>query len=169
MGSPAARDLFIVGLRNAHAMENQSHELMERQAERLTEFPQVKAKLREHLEETRTQLRRLEDCLEDLGESPSTLKDTALSALGNITAATHATSGDEVLKDIFADDAFEHYEIAASKSLLVLCERADITAAESPLNASLREEENMASWIDEHVKDVTLSYLAREERDRAAA
>jgi ferritin-like metal-binding protein YciE len=169
VSSQTARDLFVVGLRNAHAMEHQSQELMERQSERLTDFPEVHAKVNQHLQETRTQLNRLEECLEHLGESPSVLKDTALSALGNVTASTHAMAGDEILKDIFADDAFEHYEVAAYKSLLVLCERADISVAESPLQASLREEENMATWIDESVKDVTLSYLAKEERDRAAA
>ena len=32
-----AREIFIVGLRNAHAMETQARELMERQSERLGE------------------------------------------------------------------------------------------------------------------------------------
>lgn len=41
----AARDTFVVGLRNAHAMEVQARELMERQSERLDEYPEVKAKL----------------------------------------------------------------------------------------------------------------------------
>jgi ferritin-like metal-binding protein YciE len=34
-----AREIFIVGLRNAHAMETQARELMERQSERLDEYP----------------------------------------------------------------------------------------------------------------------------------
>jgi hypothetical protein len=31
----------------------------------------------------------------------------------------------------------------------------------------LREEEEMAAWIDGHVKDFTLQYLAKEERAAA--
>jgi hypothetical protein len=31
----------------------------------------------------------------------------------------------------------------------------------------LREEEEVAAWIDGHVKEVTLQYLAREERAAA--
>jgi hypothetical protein len=31
----------------------------------------------------------------------------------------------------------------------------------------LHEEEQMAAWIDAHVKDVTLQYLAKEERAAA--
>jgi ferritin-like metal-binding protein YciE len=53
----------------------------------------------------------------------------------------------------FADDGFEHYEVAAYKSPLALCERAEVYAAQSPLQASLREEQSMAAWIDEHVKE----------------
>ena len=40
-----AREIFVVGLRNAHAMETQARELMERQSERLDEYPEVKAKV----------------------------------------------------------------------------------------------------------------------------
>jgi ferritin-like metal-binding protein YciE len=40
-----ARDIFVVGLRNAHAMETQARELMERQSERLDDYPEVKAKV----------------------------------------------------------------------------------------------------------------------------
>jgi ferritin-like metal-binding protein YciE len=168
MASQIARDLYVSGLRNAHAMENQSRELLERQSKQMVDFHDVHAKLNQHLGETRTQLRRLESCLQDLGESPSTFKDTALSVLGNLTATAHAVSEDQLLKDVFADDAFEHYEIAAYKSLLTLCDRAEIPDAEASLRASLREEEDMAKWIDDHVNDVTLAYLAKEERDQAA-
>jgi hypothetical protein len=54
--SNAARDTFVVGLRNAHAMEVQARELMERQSERLDEYPEVKAKVVAHLQETNEQL-----------------------------------------------------------------------------------------------------------------
>jgi len=47
-------------LRNAHGMEREAQELMERQIERTDEFPQVQSQLRRHLEETRKQLSRVE-------------------------------------------------------------------------------------------------------------
>jgi ferritin-like metal-binding protein YciE len=43
-----AREIFVAGLRNAHAMETQARELMERQLERLDEYPEVKAKVIAH-------------------------------------------------------------------------------------------------------------------------
>jgi ferritin-like metal-binding protein YciE len=161
-----ARDLLIVGLRNAHAMETQARELMERQGERTADFPEVQSKLRAHLDETNQQLRRLEQCLSDLGESVSAIKDTAMSTLGNLTAMAHASAGDEILKNTFANNAFENYEIAAYKSLLALCKRAGVDFKGS-LEQSLREEERMAQWIAEHVEQVTLQYVATEERAAA--
>src|SRR3979411_1006711 len=116
-----AREIFVVGLRNAHAMETQARELMESQSERLDEYPEVKAKVTAHLQETNEQLKRLEQCLEALGEGTSTLKDTAQSVMANVLAMTHAVAGDEILKNTFANNAFENFEIAAYKSLIALC------------------------------------------------
>ncbi len=164
--SETAREILVTGLRNAHAMEVQARELMERQSERLTDYPEVQARVKAHLNETNTQLRRLEQCLEACGESTSGLKDTAQSMVANVMAMAHSMAGDEILKNTFANNAFEHFEIAAYKSLLTLCERAGADFS-GPLSASLREEEQMASWIDSHLRDVTLQYIAHEERAAA--
>jgi ferritin-like metal-binding protein YciE len=160
----SARDIFVVGLRNAHAMEIQARELMERQSERLSDYPEVKQKVTEHLRETEEQLKRLESCLEACGENTSSLKDTALSVAANVTAMAHSMAGDEILKNTFANNAFEHFEIASYKSLLALADPAGATSAKPVLETSLREEEKMASWIDANVQKVTMEYLAREQR-----
>src|SRR5215213_11293645 len=81
-----ARDLFITGLKNAHAMERQAQEMLERQAERMGDYPELKKRVKEHLTETKEQLRRLEKCLSDLDSSPSLVKDTALAFMANVTA-----------------------------------------------------------------------------------
>ncbi|KQT16671.1 MAG: ferritin-like domain-containing protein [Bradyrhizobium sp.] len=158
----AARDTFVVGLRNAHAMEVQARELMERQSERLDDYPEVKAKLTAHLQETNEQLRRLEQCLEACGESTSSLKDTAQSMMANMQAMAHAAAGDEILKNTFANNAFENFEIAAYKSLIALCGAAGMSEAKAPLETSLKEEQRMASWIDSNVEKVTMEYLTHQ-------
>src|SRR4051794_40044439 len=162
----AARDLFITGLKNAHAMERQAQEMLERQSERMTEYPELQAKAKEHLLETREQMRRLEECLEQLGSSPSTLKDTALAFGANMAAMGHAMAGDEVLKNAFASNALEHFEIASYKSLLTMADRAGI-AMRTVLEKSLREEERMAEWVDKHVETLTVQYMQKEERAAA--
>jgi ferritin-like metal-binding protein YciE len=166
MGSKA-RDIFVVGLRNAHAMETQAREVMERQSERLSDYPEVKARVQAHLRETEEQLKRLEQCLSSMGETTSAIKDTAQSFLGNMMAMGHSVASDEILKNMFANDAFEHYEIAAYKSLLSLCGPAGADMARMQLEQSLKEEEAMASWVDQSIPQLTLEYLNREQRDAA--
>ena len=161
-----ARDIFLVGLRNAHAMEVQARELMERQSERLSDYPEVQARAQTHLRETEGQLNRLEQCLSSMGESSSTLKDTTQSVMGNMMALGHSMAGDEILKNTFANNAFEHFEIAAYKSLLTLCGPAGADSARALLEQSLKEEEAMAAWVDDNIPKVTLAYL---DRERAAA
>jgi ferritin-like metal-binding protein YciE len=148
-------------------MEIQARELMERQSERLDEYPEVKARISAHLQETNEQLKRLEQCLEACGESTSSMKDTAQSMAANLQAMAHSMAGDEILKNTLANNAFENFEIAAYKSLLALCGAAGQEAARAPLQQSLREEERMAQWIDSNVEKVTMEYLSHEQR-RAA-
>jgi len=148
-------------------MEVQARELMERQSERLGDYPEVQQKVTEHLRETNAQLKRLEECLKACGESTSSLKDTVQSVVANTMAIAHSMAGDEILKNTFANNAFEHFEIAAYKSLLALCGPAGAESSRPALEMSLREEERMASWIDANVQKVTMQYVAQEQR-RAA-
>ena len=123
--------------------------------------------VKKHLVETNGQLKRLEQCLNACGESNSPLKDAAQSVLANTMALAHTMAGDEILKNTFANNAFEHFEIAAYKSLLTLCESAGQGNSRSLLEASLKEEERMAAWIDANVGKVTQDYLANEQRKAA--
>ena len=162
-----AKDLFITGLKNAHAMENQAHEMLERQAERMTDYPELRQRAAEHLQETKQQLARLEKCLTDAGSSPSTIKDATLAFGANMAAMGHALAKDEVLKNAFASNALENFEIAAYKSLLALADAAGFPQMKAPLETSLAEEERMAKWMDSHIQPITLEFLRVEEKAAA--
>jgi ferritin-like metal-binding protein YciE len=159
------RDFFVTGLRNAHAMEMQARELMERQIDRTQDYPELRTRLQQHLVETTSQLERLESVLKEMGESSSTLKDTALSMMGNFSAMMHAASSDEIIKNMLANNMFENFEIGTYKSLIAMCGRVGTPQAETLLRSSLTEEENMARWVDEHIEPVTLAFLARVAHD----
>lgn len=156
-----ARDIYVTGLRNAHAMEIQARELMERQSERLDDYPDVKAAITAHLHETNEQLARLERCLADCGEDTSALKDTTQSVVANFMAMFHAAAPDEIIKNTFANNAFENFEIAAYKSLIALSQKAGQPAAADTLKLSLAEEQKMADWVRDNVEKVTLAYLQK--------
>ena len=164
-----ARDVLVVGLRNAHALESQAIELLERQASALDDYPDVQSRVQEHLGETERQMERLEQALEMLNEDTSAIKDTALSALGNFMAIANAMAGDAILKNSFASYSFEHYEIAAYESLLELAEMAGAREITPLLEETLHEERAMADWLGNSVRQVTRQYIRRRERRDQAA
>lgn len=166
--SDKANKIFLVGLRNAHALENQAIELMSRQAERLQNYPQVEQRLRQHIEETKGQAQRLDQIFASLGESPSTLKDTAMAFMGNVAGLAHSWAADEILKNSFANFAFENFEIASYKSLITVAEAAGQQSSIPVLQSILQEEVAMASWLDEHLRDVTMRYISLEESGQKA-
>lgn len=88
------------------------------------------------------------------------LKDAALSMSGGMAAIVHSVAGDEILKNSYANYAFEHFEIAAYKSLLTLADDGGFGQATAALRQSLAEEEAMAAWIDQSLPDVTRRYAS---------
>jgi ferritin-like metal-binding protein YciE len=156
-----AREVYVAGLRNQHAVEHQAIELLERQVGRLENYPEMAERMRRHIEESRAQAERIEELLSSLGTSHSSVKDTAMSLVGNLLAIGHLPASDEVIKNTFANYAFEHYEIASYQALLTLAEVAGHTPAPAALGQSLKEEQAMAEWIAEHLKPTTLRFLER--------
>jgi ferritin-like metal-binding protein YciE len=155
------RDIYIVGLRNQHAVENQAIELLERQIGRLENYPEMRERMQHHLEESREQAHRIEALLSGFGTSHSTMKDAAMSFLGNMMAIGHTTAPDEVVKNTLANYAFEHYEMASYMSLLVLADSLGHSAGLSALRTSLNEEKAMAEWIEQHIRPTTLRFVER--------
>jgi ferritin-like metal-binding protein YciE len=165
--SQTGTSALATGLRNAHAMESEALELLERQASRLEEYPEVQEQVQHHLAQTGRQLDRLEQCLDALGEDAAVVKDGALATLGNL-AASNAMDEDDILKNTFASYSFEHYEIAAYKSLLTLCEIATQRSIVPLLQQSLEEEEAMAKWLKDNLSRVTKDFVMKLERKAAA-
>lgn len=159
------QELFVVGLRNAHAVEKQALAIMTPQVERIANYPEVADRLRLHIDETHGQIARIDDILAGLDTSASTLKDAALSMSGGMAAIAHSVAGDEILKNSYANYAFEHFEIAAYRSLLTLAEDGGFTQATTALRQSLAEEEAMAAWIDQSLPDVTRRYARLRSED----
>jgi ferritin-like metal-binding protein YciE len=164
-----ARRLLVIGLRNAHGVESQATEILERQASALDEYPDLQSKIQEHLGVTERQLERLEQCLKMLGENSSAIKDTALSALGNFMALANTMAGDAVIKNSFASYSFEHYEMAAYKSLMELAELTGEARMQPLLQESFNEEKEMAEWLLDNIRPVTREYIRRREQKAEAA
>ena len=157
-GNPV-HETYHTGLRNLHALEMTAIEMTERQVERLENYPEMAARLNQHKIESQEQARRLEAILERHGTSSSAAKNAVTSVMGNVAAALHAPASDEVLKNTFANYAFEHQEIAAYTSLIAMAERIGDTASVAPLRQSLSEEESMAKFIEGQIVPTTTRYM----------
>jgi ferritin-like metal-binding protein YciE len=163
-----SHDLFITGLKNAHAMENQALSIMKPQASRIESYPEVEAQLDKHIAETEVQIQRLEGILDQLGEDKSSLKDLALSVAGTFAAVGHTIAPDEILKNSMANFAFENFEIAAYKSLIALAEASGNDGVVADLELNLQEEIAMADWLDTNIEAVTLKFAGLKEAGETA-
>lgn len=152
-------------LRDAHAMEKQAEQMLSAQAKRIENYPELSARIEEHLEETRAQIARLESCIERRGESASTMKDAA----GKFTAMMQGFGGmfasDEVVKGSLASYTFEHFEIASYNALIAAADAVGDTQTRDICAEILKEEEAMADWLAEHLDDVTVKFLSRDQID----
>src|SRR4051794_19386567 len=68
---------FLQWLRDAHAMEEQAEQMLRGMASRIKNYPELKAQLERHLDETRRQADMVRRCLERRGTGTSRVKDTA--------------------------------------------------------------------------------------------
>lgn len=163
------RELFVTGLKNAHALEKQALSIMEPQVARIENYPEVAERLRSHIEETHQQIARLDEIMERLDVSPSALKEAALSFTGGMAALGHSVAGDEILKNSFANHAFENFEIAAYRSLIVMAEDGGFRDAAPLLEQTLGEEKSMAEWIYDSLPVITRRYAGLSAQEGAFA
>ncbi|MBE7197955.1 MAG: ferritin-like domain-containing protein [Parafilimonas terrae] len=158
--STDAREIYVTALKNTHAVEMQALQIMERQVERLERYPEMEQALRRHIEETHGQRRRLEEALQSLGDSPSTVKEGFLGFVGNMMALGHTPAQDEILKNTYANHAFENFEIAAYESLLVIGDAAGQQGHRTAFQQSLKEEQGMAEAVRKLIGPTTERYMA---------
>jgi ferritin-like metal-binding protein YciE len=166
--SDAAIDTYITGLKNAHALEKQATQLLERQLERIENYPEVETVLRTHLRETEEQIRRIDELLHSFGEDRSLLKDLATQFSGNMAAIAHSVMQDEILKNHFANHAFENFEIASYVSLITMAEATGHNGHVSALQTTLREEERTAQILRDMTPDLTLKFMRLSEQGAKA-
>lgn len=122
-GDGEAREHLPTYLADAHALETQSLQLLEKGPD-LAGTPELEGIYRDHLAETREQARRVEERLDSLGGDVSTLKDLALRAAGLNWGTFFQAQSDTPGKLAVFAYAFEHLEIAGYELLRRVAERA---------------------------------------------
>ncbi|MCW6511263.1 ferritin-like domain-containing protein [Hyphomicrobiales bacterium BP6-180914] len=77
--------------------------------------------------------------------------------VGNMMALGHTPPQGEILKNTYANHAFENFEITAYVSFLVIAEADGQSAHLSGFQQSLREEQAMAEKVSALIRPTTLS------------
>lgn len=156
------RALFLHQLKDTYFAENAILKALPKMAE-AARSEELRGALGVHLEETREQVKRLDQVFRIVGEKPEGVTCQAIQGI--------IAEGEEVMQDfagsealdaglIAAAQAVEHYEITRYGTLLAWAKQLGFSEAESLIKETLVEEENT---------DELLSELAEEAINPAAA
>ena len=155
------KENLLAWLRDAHAMEQQAEKMLKAQSERLEHYPQLKARIDQHLQETLSQQRTLDLCLQRYGESPSTLKDLTGKLMAFGQAMGGMTMSDEVVKGAMSGYVFENVEIAMYTVLIAAAKAAGDVETQAACELILPEEQAMADWLKAHLPEITQAFITR--------
>jgi ferritin-like metal-binding protein YciE len=158
-----ANDNLNDWLRDAHAMEQQAEKMLKAQAERLEHYPDLRARIVQHIEETRWQQGVLDECLSRRGISNSVMKDIGGKLMAFGQAVGGMTASDEVVKGAMAGYVFENLEIASYTALIAAAKAVGDTATQAACEQIIAQEKSMAAWLLEHLPQVTQAFLIRAE------
>ncbi|WP_011579677.1 ferritin-like domain-containing protein [Chelativorans sp. BNC1] len=153
------KDHLLSWLRDAHAAEEQAITMLSNLSRRIENYPELKARIEQHITETRRQSERVRECLQRHGSDASTLKDTGTKLMGLGQALSGIFTGDEVMKGILASYTFEHMEIASYKMLAAAARRLGDPETARVCEEILQEELAMAKWLEDRLEQLTDKFL----------
>ena len=156
-------------LRDAHAMEKQAESMLESMASRIDNYPDVRARIEQHLTETKQQINVLEEILDRNDISRSMLKDSMSKMMAFGQSVGGIMTSDEIVKGSISGYVFEQFEIACYTSLLAAARKAGDVASIPAIESILAEEQRMADWLIQHIPDMTEQFLLRSDADGVEA
>ncbi|PTM87156.1 ferritin-like domain-containing protein [Mycoplana dimorpha] len=163
-----ARENLIAWLRDAHAMEEQAETMLRAQHGRIENYPELKEKVGQHLQETQQHADLVKGCLDRLAGGASTLKVSAAKLTAMMQGIGGVFASDEVVKGALASYTFEHMEIASYRILIAAAEFVGDEQTATVCKRILQDEIAMANWLEQNLGAVSLQFLSRDESDLQA-
>lgn len=155
----ACKDLLVAWLNDAYSLEKSLVQVLEHHAKDFKDHPEAQNRLLQHAEQTRHHADIVENCIDHLGESVSSVKGGMGTMLGQMKSVSTGWAKDELIKDLLADCASEHFEIACYKSLISAAELYGDRDIAQACRDILREEEEMARWCEAQIPIITEEML----------
>jgi ferritin-like metal-binding protein YciE len=153
------QDDVMSWLRDAHAMEAGAITNLERLIGLSDDYPQLKSQLQKHLGVSKRQRDEIQRELERLGADASTLKDWAMKLTGLFEPLASRLTRDTLPKNCLAAYAYAALEIASYRSLVGAAEELGMAELRTLCERFIREEQEMANFLFEHLPEITRQYL----------
>lgn len=148
-------DALLTWLNDAYAMEQGLVESLEKQVKHMDGMPDARMKIQQHIEQTRDQAQRVKGCIEQLGGKVAPGKSALASMMGTVQGMAPGAAKDRILKDALMNFAVENFEIACYRSLATAARQLGHKDIASTCEGIMREEEQMASWLQQQLPHVT--------------
>lgn len=161
----ANNELLTSWLKDAHSMEQAQKQTLERFSDQLEDFPDAKAKVEEHIKVTERQADDINLCLQRLGEDTSAVKSAVGTVVGAVQGMATAPFKDDIVKDMIAMHANEHFEHASYLSLAAAARECGEDEIAEACDKICEEELAMAEWIQEQIPVITASVIEKTAQD----
>jgi ferritin-like metal-binding protein YciE len=151
------KDLYIDELKDMYDAENQIVKALPKMAKEATN-EELRAAIEQHLDQTQTQIERLEQVFEDLGEKAKGTKCEATKGLIEEAKRMMEEAEDDDVRDaaiISAAQKVEHYEIASYGTLRTYAELLGFDEQAELLQETLDEEKE----TDENLTELAVSSI----------
>lgn len=161
----APRDTLVSWLKDAHSLESSVIQNLEKHIDQAKDHPQIQSKLREHLDASRRHADLIESCLRRHNSSPSGVKEAIGNVAGFFQGITTGAAPDTLVKNALSDYATEHFEIASYRSLTSAARFLGDDETARICEQIIRDEEDMARWLEQQIPTVTETYLGAKARE----
>ncbi|GGB78910.1 YciE/YciF family protein [Dyadobacter sediminis] len=162
---PALNELFLDSIRDIYWAENHLVKTLPKMISSATSST-LSSALQEHLTQTKTHVKRLEQIFEILGEKAIAKKCDAMEGLAkegeSIVESTEAGTATRDVGIILASQKVEHYEIATYGGLTQLAHTLDLGNVAEILAQTLSEEKEADSMLTE-IAENKVNYKASQE------
>ena len=158
-------DLYLAWLNDAYSLEQSLVQVLERHVTDAKDYPQMQARLQQHLDETRRHAELVKSCIERLGSDTSTIKSGMAQIMGAMQGMSTRAAKDELIKNALADYSAEHFEIASYTSLIAAAQALGDQETAQICQQILRDEEAMQTWLVQQIPLITRELLQGQARE----
>lgn len=155
----AKNDLLIAWLNDASATGRAQGEMLERFVKDFDGFPNIRARIREHLDGNKRAAEDIKVCIERLGGSLPATKSLFGSIVGAVQGMSTGPYKDEPVKNLLVMHAAGHFEHVAHRALAAGARACGENDVATVCEHIAQEEKAFAEWIEQQIPKVVTAVM----------